>query len=526
MSVTLLEDRLALNEVRSILKRRTGLPTTGDSAYNIYVALLVVLIVVFPIARTMMIGLAMPEIATVSAVALTAAPMTIMLLLATLGLVLVGAIRGPVVPSIPFIDMVVASPMARAIVVTRSFRRDRTILVVLATGGAAVLVGGAAFAGPIDLAGTILFFCATAVGAWLLSLLWLIGQLSTSLRRTAIRALCVALLVSVTLSLLPGGGDVLEWFGPWGWASQTWSAVREGIGRSSAIAGLLLVLSLFIMRFTVSLLDALSYDDLASQARRWGTIAVLAMSGDIKSAANKLKAVPRRGRHWRVIFSPNPVIAIFTRDIVGVLRFPARSACFALATVAAGALLAYSLTSPSGGVLFAYAAPVVLYFAVGGWAEGLRFHASMIGSSSPFALGAPLQAALHALLPATVSTALAPVGALLALVMVPYSQPMMALGYVVAMVLFVVVLQAFSAFKGPMPIELLTPVPTALGDLSFLNVAFWLSDAVTIALIIGGVVTSIVISAQAPGTGLIWIVAVTLLMAWWASARVKKLARP
>ena len=46
-----------------------------------------------------------------------------------------------------------------------------------------------------------------------------------------------------------------------------------------------------------------------------------------------------------------------------------------------------------------------------------------------------------------------------------------------------------------LPLELLTPVPTPMGDLSFLNVAFWLADAVTVVLVIAGWLTSLVILA-------------------------------
>jgi hypothetical protein len=65
-----------------------------------------------------------------------------------------------------------------------------------------------------------------------------------------------------------------------------------------------------------------------------------------------------------------------------------------------------------------------------------------------------------------------------------------------------------------------------MGDLSFLNVAFWLADAVTVVLVIAGWLTSLVILATSPVIFLTLLGRAAGLMACWSMARFRTLARP
>ena len=47
--------------------------------------------------------------------------------------------------------------------------------------------------------------------------------------------------------------------------------------------------------------------------------------------------------------------------------------------------------------------------------------------------------------------------------------------------------RARDAAKGPMPLSLMTPMPTAQGDLSVISVVAWQADAVLLALLAGAV---------------------------------------
>ena len=98
--------------------------------------------------------------------------------------------------------------------------------------------------------------------------------------------------------------------------------------------------------------------------------------------------------------------------------------------------------------------------------------------------------------------------------------------WAVALVAFLVIMQAFSSFKGMLPLELLTPVPTPMGDLPFLSVAFWLADAVTVELVTAGGLTSLVIVATLPVIFLTLPGCAAGLMASWSMARFRTLPRP
>ena len=56
----------------------------------------------------------------------------------------------------------------------------------------------------------------------------------------------------------------------------------------------------------------------------------------------------------------------------------------------------------------------------------------------------------------------------------------------VALAPVLVALRVHAAAKGPMPLHLATPMPTAQGDLSVFPMLVWQSDAILLALMAGG----------------------------------------
>ena len=82
----------------------------------------------------------------------------------------------------------------------------------------------------------------------------------------------------------------------------------------------------------------------------------------------------------------------------------------------------------------------------------------------------------------------------------------------------------FDAAKGPLPILLLMPVPTPLGDASSLNVLLWQSDAILLALLVGGGLTAL--APVAPGAAVVLLAVVLVIVAALGFARLRKLSRP
>src|SRR5699024_12821792 len=59
----------------------------------------------------------------------------------------------------------------------------------------------------------------------------------------------------------------------------------------------------------------------------------------------------------------------------------------------------------------------------------------------------------------------------------------------VLLALVLVAARARDAAKGPMPLSLMTPIPTPQGDLSVLSVLVWQADALLLAMLAGAALT-------------------------------------
>jgi ABC-type bacteriocin/lantibiotic exporter with double-glycine peptidase domain len=87
--------------------------------------------------------------------------------------------------------------------------------------------------------------------------------------------------------LMLGVHLLLALLGVW----QTWLTATVG---NSVMGALRVRLFTHLQAMKLSFLR---HEDLHLQAQRWGTILTLVTSGDVKLAMNRLKTVPRTGRH-------------------------------------------------------------------------------------------------------------------------------------------------------------------------------------------------------------------------------------
>jgi hypothetical protein len=85
-------------------------------------------------------------------------------------------------------------------------------------------------------------------------------------------------------------------------------------------------------------------------------------------------------------------------------------------------------------------------------------------------------------------------------------------------VLLLVLVRVYDSAKGPLPQELMAPIPTPAGDASALVVAVWQADAVIIACVAVGVVTANLASGGVAGVA--WAVGFTVVVGWMARRRV------
>ncbi|AJM77289.1 hypothetical protein C5C66_03410 [Rathayibacter toxicus] len=219
-------DTDSLRLARSIISSRAGRPSRGDTVYGIYVAVCVAGVVVFPIVRAAMIGLAVPGVVVVVSESMTTGRISVALAVISGLVFLLGRLRGPVVPSEPYIETAVASPLPRSLTLRRSFTTGRILLVVVLALVAMTLLGGEAMAVPVDPLGALVFLGGVVCLTWLLSLVWLAGQWSGRHRRVFAVALTVAIVLQVGIALLPATALLAAWFSPWGWTASLWSALQ------------------------------------------------------------------------------------------------------------------------------------------------------------------------------------------------------------------------------------------------------------------------------------------------------------
>jgi hypothetical protein len=255
---------------------------------------------------------------------------------------MVGRVHGPVVPPLPYLELVVASPMPRKVTLARNWR--------LSLGGSIIggLLVGAVGGGGLAIAKVappVALLPATAAGGLfgvLVAELWLQGQMHASplgLRPE---------------SLLPRG-------------------------RRNALA----------------LLDITG---LKRQAASNATIGGAVLAGDLRTVRLDAARPATHARHVRLRAS-GPLVVIARRDLLGLRRAP-WSALYGLGFAAAGSAgLMLSLQSPRTPTVAPLVSLIVAYLGFGALCEGLRLHADNSGTSRLLGLAYRDTALAHLVVP-------------------------------------------------------------------------------------------------------------------------------
>jgi hypothetical protein len=237
---------------------------------------------------------------------------------------LVGRVHGPVVPPLPYLDLVVASPMPRKVTLARQWR--------VSLGGSAIggllvgAVGGAGLA-IAKAAPPIVLLPAIVVGLFLgvlVAELWLQGQLQGS---------------------------------------------AFGLGSGSSL--------LSRRRNALALLDITG---LRRQAASNVTMGGAALAGDLRTARLDAVRPPTHARRVR-LKSSGPLTVFARRDLLGLRRAPGAT-LYGLGFAAVGSAgLMMSLQSPRTPTMAPLLSLVLCHLGFGAWCEGLRLHADNSGTS-------------------------------------------------------------------------------------------------------------------------------------------------
>ena len=307
-----------------------------------------------------------------------------------------GRIRGPVVPPLPWIDLVLAAPIDRALAVRRWWR---------------FAVVGTAFVGAV-------------VGL-------VLGSGLAFAEVTSPLAIGVATLLGVGLGL----ATARLWL---------WGQVRSWPTTGPTTRG---------MRWrSRESLRALHAESLRAHSANTSTLAGSALTGNLRTARLAFARPIRRARGTR-LRPGGPFTVLLRRDALGLRRQPAALLAGAGVVALGSVVLMWALTQPAAPAFALGLGMLPLYLGFGSWAEGLRLQADNIGTPSLLGVLPRAEAVAHLVVPAGLTAAiLAAAGAVAAVRGGPLLVPVVDL--VAASVLIVALLcggHLLAAFRGEPP---------------------------------------------------------------------------
>ena len=252
-----------------------------------------------------------------------------------------GRFRGPVVPPLPWIDLVVAAPVDRALALRRWWRW--AMLGCVFVGGVAGLTlgGGLAFAGV-----------------------------------TSVFAVLAGVVLGVGLGIVTAR--------VWLWAQvRAWPGPDRGPG---------------LLLRTDDALRELHAESLRAHSANTTTLAGSALAGNLRSARLALARPVRHARATR-LRPGRPFAVVVRRDLLGMRRQPGAFLAGLGLTLLGGSVVVWGAVEPAAPGAAVTMGLVPLYFGFGAWAEGLRMQADNIGTPALLGLGALTEACAHLVVP-------------------------------------------------------------------------------------------------------------------------------
>lgn len=467
-----------LSAVREVWAQRSQARTRADLLYLLYVVALSVLVFAAPVLQMSGTFLARRDVLPALLHPLAPQVTTTVSLAAASVMVLLGAVRGPALIAPFFTATLAASGIRRRDVLWRPLARALLVpalgIVIVTSLIAATLVTDGAATG----AGAAWFVVAGVGTGLLLGAAWLGGELlGTMHRRLLAGVLLVAAALCTALPHAPGLGGAYP-------VTETrpkiWALLLLGAGVIATAAGF-------------SQLDRLRGSVLREQSQRWASTTTIVTTGDVAGAAGMLQLPPSAGRRLPAIGSRPLVLLYARRDVVTWLRSPERLVAGVVVALLAAAALAGStlLTGPLawGAVVLGSAA---LWGAGGTLVDGIRHGVHTLGAPTLFGQSAAVQVLLHSVAPALLLSVLATLGG--ATTMLAAGEGLTAVEMVIlpaALAPVMIVGRARDAAKGPMPLGLITPMPTPQGDMAVIPMLAWQSDAILLAVLSGAVLAGL-----------------------------------
>lgn len=373
---------------------------------------------------------------------------------------LVGRVHGPVVPPLPYLELVVTSPMPRQVTLARNWR--------LSLGGSAIggllfglVVGGglaiAKLAPPVVLLPATLGGCVVGV---LVAEFWLRGQLRGEL----------------PLSL----------------GSRPDSPILGRRRNALALLGI---------------------TGLRRQAASNITMGGAVLAGDLRTVRLDAARPTTHARRAR-LRAGGPLVVIARRDLLGMRRAPG-PALYGLGSVAVGSAgLMLSLQSPRTPTIAPLVSLVLCHLGFGAWCEGLRLHADNSGTSRLLGLPYRNTGLAHLAVPVlswALTTIVVGAGLSLADLIKPAS-----IVWALGTGTLIAGTHLMAAFRGLPPIGVYAPqagVPAMI---------FWYAKPLLATVVVGTATAAWAVRAATPWTAFSWLLVATAGVVAWGLSLLDK----
>jgi hypothetical protein len=470
------EQRARLRQVRAAIRGSSPDTSVSSTLYPVYVAVIAAGTYGVPATQQLfrsidqkwLAGHAQTPAGAVAAVVLAALLLTVVRF--------VGQVHGPVVPPLPYLEMVVASPMPRKVTLARNWRLS---LAGSTIGG--LLVGLVLGAGGA-IANTVppVVILPTALGGGLLGVLvaefWLRGQLRGQ-------------------PGTPPPGTPPTGTSPTG-TSPT------GIERGSSM-----------LSRRLNALALLDITGLKRQSASNVTIGGAVLAGDLRTVRLDAARPTTNARRARLRAS-GPLTVIARRDVLG-LRRAHWSALSGLGFAVAGSAgLMLSLLSPHTPTVAPLVSLLLCHLGFGTWCEGLRLHADNSGTSRLLGLPYRDTALAHLAVPVlawTLTTLAVSAGLSLAGLLNPA-----ALVWAVGTGALLAGTHLMAAFRGLPPIGVFGP------QAGVLSMVFWYSKPLLATLLVGTAMAAWAVRSPAPWSVFCWMLILAAGVFAWGLALVGK----
>jgi hypothetical protein len=276
------------------------------------------------------------------------------------------------------------------------------------------------------------------------------------------------------------------------------AALVAGPDEGAAVIVVLVVAAVVCASAAGPVLERLDVAALDQQARRRESAVAHSFSLDAAATASALQVPPSSGRGLRAVPRRKSLVAVFFwSDSVSALRSPSRLGVGLVTLLIGGAVMAGAFAAPEARLALGALAGALTYVGFGSISNGIRHAGHAVADLTLYGISDRRLMLLHCLFPLIVGTAPGVFAGVLASVSFSSDDALLVAAASASISIVVLAARVGDAVRGPSPVFLLTPAPSALGDPMPAIRILWALDGPVIAVLAG--------IAAAAGAGGSWV---------------------